>query len=209
MRDEPAPSTGSAEGAEAFERLLVPLLGRAYGTALRLTGNPAEAEDLVQDASLLALRGFGGFRPGSNFRAWFFRILVNRFYSNYRRSRRRGATVDLEEAPDGYLLERARAAGLSGGAGQTAADPADAVLARIDAGLAQDALDALPDDFRTVSALYFMDDLSYQEIAEVLDVPIGTVRSRLHRARRLLHGALWAIAEDRGLVPTPAPEGDA
>lgn len=173
----------------------MPVLEPAYRTALRLTGNAAEAEDLLQDASLLALRGFDSFREGSNFKAWFFRILVNRFYSNYRRQRRAGMSVDLEEAPELYLFQRAEAAGLV-----TEADPAERIVERLDTELVAAALDALPEEYRGVAALYFTQDLSYQEIAEVLDVPIGTVRSRLHRARRMLQKALWHLAEARGVV---------
>jgi RNA polymerase sigma-70 factor (ECF subfamily) len=187
--------SGSASGATDFESRLTAVLDQAYGTALRLTGNAADAEDLVQDAALLAHRGFGGFRPGSNFRAWFFRILLNRFYSDYRKRRRAGPTVDLDETTDQYLYERAAAAGL-----MREPDPASALIGRLDEELIAAAMDALPEEFRAVATLYFMQDLPYQEIAEMLDVPIGTVRSRLHRARRLLQVALWQQAEERGLV---------
>jgi len=183
---------------EEFEALVVPVLDSAYRTALRLAGNQAAAEDLVQDAALLALRGFGSFRKGTNFKAWFFRILMNRFYSDYRRARRAGTPVDLEDTPELYLRSRAEAAGIIG-----PDDPADAVIDRIDTELAVAALDALPDEFRTAATLYFTQDFSYQEIADVLGVPIGTVRSRLHRARRLLQRTLWQVAEERGVVTGP------
>jgi RNA polymerase sigma-70 factor (ECF subfamily) len=182
-----------------FERLLTGVLDQAYGTALRLTGSAADAEDLVQDAALLAHRGFPGFQAGSNFRAWFYRILLNRFYSNYRRQRRSGVSVDLDETPELYLYQQAAAA--SGVTPDT--DTATALVDRLDAELVQRALDALPDEFRTVATLYFMQDLPYQEIADMLDVPIGTVRSRLHRARRMLQKALWEVAAERGIVGTP------
>lgn len=187
--------SGPASGATDFEARLTAVLDQAYGTALRLTGNAADAEDLVQDAALLAHRGFGGFRPDSNFRAWFFRILLNRFYSDYRKRRRARPTVDLEETGEQYLYERAAAAGLV-----RDPDPAAALIGRLDEELITAALDALPEEFRAVATLYFMQDLAYQEIAEMLSVPIGTVRSRLHRARRLLQVALWQLAEERGLV---------
>ncbi len=187
----PAEHTSTA----AFERLLGPVLDQAYGTALRLTGDPSDAEDLLQDASLLALRGFDAFRRGSNFKAWFFRILVNRFYSLYRRSRRHGVALDVDQTPDRHLLDRAEAAGL-----QQVRDPAAAVFGQLDVEAITAALDALPDDFREVATLYFMQDFSYQEIAEVMEIPVGTVRSRLHRARRTLQTALWALAVERGIV---------
>ena len=182
-----------------FERQLTAVLDQAYGTALRLTGSAADAEDLVQDAALLAHRGFSGFQAGSNFRAWFYRILLNRFYSNYRRQRRAGVSVDLDETPELYLYQQAAAA--SGVTPDT--DTATALVDRLDSELVQKALDALPEEFRTVATLYFMQDLPYQEIADMLDVPIGTVRSRLHRARRMLQKALWEVAAERGIVGAP------
>jgi RNA polymerase sigma-70 factor (ECF subfamily) len=193
------PQAGTREATE-FERLLVPVLEAAYRTAFRLTGNEAEAQDLVQDAALLALRGFGSFRRGSNFRAWFFRILMNRFYSTYRRQRRAGVAVDLDDAEDLYLFQQAMASGAL-----AESDPAEAVLGRIDADAAVAALRLLPDEFRTVATLYFTQDFSYEEIADVLQIPIGTVRSRLHRARRILQKALWRVARERGIV---SPSGD-
>jgi RNA polymerase sigma-70 factor (ECF subfamily) len=195
---------GSVDGPRPtvdFETLLVPVLDQAYGTALRLTGNAADAEDLVQDAALLAHRGFGSFTSGSNFRAWFYRIMLNRFYSNYRRQRRAGVAVELEETPEMYLFEQAELAGM-----KPSEDSATALVDRMDAEVVERALQSLPDDFRAAATLYFMQDLPYQEIAEILDVPIGTVRSRLHRARRLLQKALWTIAQERGIVGSATPE---
>ena len=181
-----------------FERQLSGVLDQAYGTALRLTGIAADAEDLVQDAALLAHRGYPGFTAGSNFRAWFYRILLNRFYSNYRRQKRAGVSVDLDETPELYLYQQAAASGMT-----PDADTATALVDRLDSELVTRALDALPEEFRTVATLYFMQDLPYQEIADMLDVPIGTVRSRLHRARRMLQKALWEVAAERGIVGTP------
>jgi RNA polymerase sigma-70 factor (ECF subfamily) len=178
-----------------FEALLVPALDAAWGTALRLTGNAGDAEDLLQDASLLAWRGFGSFEPGSNFRAWFFRILTNRFFSLWRKQKRAGTTVELEEAPELYLYTRAEELGL-----QQTPDPAVALISRLDVEAVEAALAALPDEFREVCTLAFMQDLSYQEIADQMAIPVGTVRSRLHRGRRLLQQALWSVAEERGLL---------
>lgn len=193
-------SVADAAGRE-FADGLATVLDSAYGTALRLTGNEADAEDLVQDAALLAYRGFGGFRSGSNFRAWFYRILVNRFYSIYRRRRRAGVALGLDDVAETRLVERADAAGMAVGS-----DPAAMLLDRLDGELIEEAMQSLPDDFRAAAALYFLDDLSYQNIADALDIPVGTVRSRLHRARRLLQAALWRLAEERGIVSTRATE---
>ena len=190
-------AAGDGKSSSEFERLLAGVLDQAYGTALRLTGTPADAEDLVQDAALLAHRGFPGFTTGSNFRAWFYRILLNRFYSNYRRQRRAGVSVDLDETPELYLYQQAAASGLT-----PDTDTATNLVDRLDSELVTRALDALPEEFRTVATLYFMQDLPYQEIADMLDVPIGTVRSRLHRARRMLQKALWEVAAERGIVGT-------
>lgn len=197
MMENPA---ADAAGRD-FAALLATVLDSAYGTALRLAGNQADAEDLVQDAALLAHRGFGGFRPGSNFKAWFYRILVNRFYSIYRGRRRAGAALGLEELPEAHLFEQADAAGMPLGS-----TPAEALIDRLDGELIEEALRMLPDDFRAAATLYFLDDLSYQDIADALDIPVGTVRSRLHRARRLLQAALWRLAEERGIVPTRSTE---
>jgi RNA polymerase sigma-70 factor (ECF subfamily) len=187
---------GPAESAHSFEVLLTPLLEPAYGTALRLTRNPADAEDLVQDAAFLAGRGFKSFEPGTNFRAWFFRILINSFYSKYRREKRAGTPVALEDTPELFLFSQTAAAGLH----SATPDPAAALMDRLDAEAVTRAIESLPDEYRVVATLYFMQDLPYQEIAEVLQVPVGTVRSRLHRGRRLLQKALWTVAEERGIV---------
>ena len=189
--------TGEAAG---FEALLAPVLERAYGTALHLTRNAADAEDLVQEAVLRALRGFASFRPGTNFRAWFFRILTNAFYSKYRKHRREDADVALEDVPSVYVFRQSLAFGAD-----FAEDPVAATLGRLDSAQVSAALDELPEEFRVVATLYFLDDLRYDEIAAALEIPIGTVRSRLHRARRLLQKRLWHVALDHGLVPAKDP----
>ena len=188
-------------GVQTLEELLLPLLDAAFGTSLRLTGNSADAEDLVQEAALLALRGFGQFEPGTNFRAWFFRILANAFYSRYRRRRREGETIELEDAPELFLYEQTGSLGLH----QAGSDPASLLLRHLDEAAIEAAIARLPEEHRMVATLYFMQDFGYQEIADVLDVPVGTVRSRLHRGRRMLQRALWGIAVDRGIVAGLAP----
>src|ERR1041384_5812965 len=118
---------GPAESAPSFEALLTPLLESAYGTALRLTRNPADAEDLVQDAAYLACRGFKTFEAGTNFKAWFFRILTNAFYSKYRKQKRAGTPVELEDTPELYLFCQTAATGLHG----QSPDPAGALMDRL------------------------------------------------------------------------------
>lgn len=190
-----------------LEALLLPLLNSAYGTAMHLTRNRADAEDLVQEASLLACRGFGTFEQGTNFKAWFFRILTNCFYSKYRKRKREGTQLELEDSPELYLYCQTAAAGLHA----RTEDPATAVMSRLDSEQVGSAIDALPEEYRVVATLYFLQDFSYQEIAEVLAVPVGTVRSRLHRGRRMLQKALWTVAQERGIIGelTPMTEDEA
>lgn len=180
----------------AFETELLPVLDRAYGLAYSLTHNRADAEDLVSDAALLALKAFAQFKPGTNFKAWFYKILVNAFYGQLRKQRRQGETVDLENLPSLYLYGKTTELGLQ----DQTDDPAAALLSRLDAESIVMALEALPEEYRVACALYFVQDFSYEEIAQTLDVPLGTVRSRIHRGRKLLQQRLWAIAEERGIV---------
>jgi RNA polymerase sigma-70 factor (ECF subfamily) len=193
----------SGDSMPAFDGLLRDVLGRAFGTALRLTGNRQDAEDLVQEASLAAYRGFATFQRGTNFKAWFFRIMMNCYLTSRRRSRPETSMDELEEAHALYFYLRSAEAGLHA----ESADPVGATIGQ----MAQDdvarALEALPDEFRVVCTLYFMEDLAYQEIAEVLRLPVGTVRSRLHRGRKMLQKRLWKVAEDQGIVRSRPPAG--
>jgi RNA polymerase sigma-70 factor (ECF subfamily) len=186
----------SADAAAEFEALLRGVVDGAFGTALRLAGTQEDAEDLVQEAALNAFRGFHTFQRGTNFRAWFFRILINAFYASGRKRRPESSFEDLQGADELYLYTRTVEAGLHA----HGTDPVQATLGRMTAEQIVEALEALPEDYRVASTLYFMEDLSYQEIAEVLDVPIGTVRSRLHRGRKMLQKQLWHLAEEAGLV---------
>jgi RNA polymerase sigma-70 factor (ECF subfamily) len=184
-----------------FEALLSPILQMAYGTAVRLTRNRTEAEDLVQDAALLAYRAFGSFQRGTNFKAWFFRILTNAFYSRHRKEKHEKANLSTEDVPALYLYTKTAEAGLQG----RESDPASAIMDKLDTEQVSQALEALPTEYRVVATLYFIEDFSYQQIAEVLECPVGTVRSRLHRGRRMLQKALWAVAVERGIVPGAVP----
>jgi RNA polymerase sigma-70 factor, ECF subfamily len=183
-----------------FEAQLLPILGQAYGYALRLTRNQADAEDLVGDATLQALRGLHTFRPGSMFKPWFFRILTNAHRMRWRTRARRLFTVSYDDAPDLVLYQASGAAGVP-----AASDPAGELIGRMSRESIQDAIRQLPIDYQEAAALYFGEDLSYQDIAQVLDVPIGTVRSRLHRARKRLQQLLLRTAIDEGIVPATPP----
>jgi RNA polymerase sigma-70 factor, ECF subfamily len=179
-----------------FEGLLAPILQMAYGTAVRLTRDRTEAEDLVQDTALLAYRAFGTFQQGTNFKAWFFRILTNAFYSRHRKEKHEKANLSTEDVPALYLYHKTAEAGLHG----PEADPASAIMDHLDTERVNEALDTLPEEYRAVATLYFIEDFSYQQIAQVLGCPVGTVRSRLHRGRRMLQKALWDVAVERGIV---------
>jgi len=204
--EEHATAEGLPGGqATGFEALLEPLLDSAFGAALRFTRNRSDAEDLVQEAALLAFRGFHSFQPGSNFAAWFFRILTNCFYSKYRRRKRRGEEIELDDTPELYLYCQTAAIGLHG----RTEDPASLLMSKLDSEDVEAAIAALPEEHRVVCTLYFQQDFAYQEIADMLDVPVGTVRSRLHRGRRMLQRALWSVAQERGIVGALAqPTGE-
>lgn len=177
---------------EEFTRLLEPCLDAAYGYAYKLTRNQEDAMDLVQEASLQAYKSIGTFEPGTNFKAWFMRILTNKFYKSRARESKRGNNVPLEDAEDFFLYKEAKRIGTL--------DAAESVMDQIEREEVERAIDALPEEYRIVSLLYFLNDFSYEEIAKAADVPIGTVRSRLHRGRNLLQRQLWEIANERGLV---------
>ncbi len=197
-------SNDAADADADFKSLLERVLEPAYRTAYHLTRNEADAEELVQEAALLAFKGFARFKPGTNFKAWFFTILRNRFISIYRKKQREIKTVELEDAPELYMSTKSMESGLSA---QTS-EPAKYVIEQLDAEQVATALSELPMEFREAATLYFTQDMSYHDIAEVLGVPVGTVRSRLHRGRKLLQKKLWHLAEDYGLVPqSGAAEG--
>ena len=189
----------------SFESLFAACAASAFGVAMRLTRSQADAEDLVQDAAFLAHRGFDSFMPGTNFRAWFFKILLNSYYSGRRRQRSRPVTSDLDDTPDLYIYARSGEAGFP----TQGPDPAAELLDKLGTERIVDAINRLPEEYRIVATLYFMEDSSYEEIAQALQCPVGTVRSRLHRGRKMLQKALWQIAEEDGIVRQPALQDNA
>lgn len=186
----------SPDDTRRFEAHLVPILDAAYGTALRLTRNTHDAEDLVQEAAFLAFRAFHQFTEGTRFKAWYFRILTNLFFQKYRAKKREPDVVELEEVASLYLFDRCHEAAWAA----REPDPAAFVMSKMTTEQVAAAIDGLPEDFRVVATLYFMEDFKYQEIADMLDCPLGTVRSRLHRGRRMLQKALWSLAESPGVT---------
>jgi len=179
---------------EGFEGQLKPVLPLAYRVAVILLGDRDSAMDLVQEASVIAFRAFYQFETGTNFKAWFLRILTNKYF-RMQRVNARFAHINLEEAPELFLYLSAKRLGIP-----MEGDPAGFILNQVDSEMILNALARLPEEYRMVASLHFISDLSYQDCADALGIAIGTVRSRLHRARRLLQVALWQIAEERGYV---------
>jgi RNA polymerase sigma-70 factor (ECF subfamily) len=178
---------------ERFEREVLPLLPNLYSAALRMTRNPADAEDLVQETYLRAYRGFSGFEEGTNLRAWMYRILTNTFINSYRKKQREPVTVQEDDLDEWYLFDRLGESGVEPSA------EAEVIRGMPDEDV-QKALEALPEGFRLAVLLADVEGFSYKEIAEILGIPIGTVMSRLHRGRRALEKALWERVRERGLV---------
>lgn len=181
-----------------------------YSAALRMTRNPADAEDLVQETYLKAYRGFGGFEEGTNLRAWLYRILTNTFINSYRSKKRRPQESELDEAEDLYLYRRL--GGLE--AVQASRSAEDELMDMFTDSEVKDAIEALPEQFRLAVLLADVEGFSYKEIAEMLDTPIGTVMSRLHRGRKSLQKQLYEFALERGLTgrssePVDAADSDA
>ena len=180
----------------------MPLMDSLYGMAMRLTRDEQRAEDLVQEAALKAYRAFHRFEPGTNFRAWIFRIMTNTFITDYhRRKREASSAVDLESRS-----HYQRFVGL--GSTRPARDPESEVLDRMMSDDITAALEQLPEEFRQVVLLCDVEGFAYKEIAEILGCPIGTVMSRLYRGRRMLQNLLYTHAVEQGLIdPPPEEEG--
>jgi RNA polymerase sigma-70 factor (ECF subfamily) len=196
-----APGAQIVDQAEAaatrarFEQEAMTHLDALYRTALRMTRNPSDAEDLVQDALVRAYRFYDRFEQGTNFRAWLFKILTNTYINNYRRKQGRPQESSLEDTEDFFLYNQ-----LSGDSGERVTDVEDTVLDNLGADAIQRAIDALPPQFRTTVQLADVEGLSYAEIAEATGVAKGTVMSRLFRGRRQLQRALWDQAQAAGFT---------
>ncbi len=188
---------GKSDEHVEFEEVAMPQADALYGAALRMTRDPAAAEDLVQETLLRAYRFWHKFEPGTNIKAWLFRIQTNIFINKYRKKQTEQAVMDDRQADD--LLQRYAAEESTFIPPDTREDFLKEVLG--DQVMA--ALDELPFEFRMTVLLADMHDLSYKEIADVLDCPVGTVMSRLHRARKLLQASLFAYATERGVVRAP------
>lgn len=186
-----------------FAEQAMPYMSGLYAAAMRMTRNPADAEDLVQDTYLRAYRGFGGFEQGTNLKAWLYRILTNAFINTYRSKKRRPNETELDEGEDLYLFRRL--GGLEAVAAGRSAE--DELMDLFSDQEVKDAVEALPETFRMVVLLADVEGFQYKEIAEILDIPIGTVMSRLHRGRKSLQKQLYEFASDRHLVGPAATAG--
>jgi RNA polymerase sigma-70 factor (ECF subfamily) len=176
-----------------FERDAVPHMDALYNFALRMTVDRSEAEDLVQETYLKAFRFFDKFEQGTNCKAWLFRIMKNSYINRYRRSQKSPATVDYGSVEEFYYTIR--------GSASESGDLQESLFANMLDDEVTTAIERLPDEFRSVVILCDIEGFTYEEIAEFVDCPVGTVRSRLHRGRKLLRDSLVEYASRRGYVP--------
>ena len=191
-------TTDAIDMRDLFEEQALPFIDQLYAAAMRMTRNPSDAQDLVQETFVKSFAAFKQFEQGTNLKAWLYRILTNTFINTYRKKQRepfQGTIDDLEDWQLGGAESRTAMANRSAEAEAIDHLPDSAV---------KDALQSIPEDFRL--AVYFADveGFSYQEIAEIMKTPIGTVMSRLHRGRRLLRDLLSGYALERGLGTSAA-----
>ncbi len=177
-----------------FSQLIEPHLTSLYNTALRMTRNQHDAEDMVQDALYKAYRALDQFKKDTNFRAWVFRILVNTFITAYRKAVKQPQKISYDDLEEFYLFKRLD---------ETASlqeMPKEEFLENLFDDDIKEALENLPYQFRLVVLLCDVEGFSYNEIAEIIDAPLGTVMSRLYRGRKLLQRYLWDYAKKRGYI---------
>ena len=185
-----------AEKRQAFEKEALPHMDALYRTALRMTKNVGDAEDLVQEAYVKAYRFWDKFESGSNCRAWLFKIMTNVFINEYRSKSRSPMAINVDDIDDNFLYGQL-ATNASG------VNPEKELFAKVLDDDVKKAIEELPEDFRMVVVLSFIEGFSYQEIAEIADLQLGTVKSRLHRGRKLLQKELLEYAIKNGFIKDP------
>lgn len=191
---ETEPDNGASDDLKTrFNDEAMPLLDQLYGGAMRMTRNPQDAEDLVQETYLKAYKNFGSFTPGTNLKAWLYRIMTNTYINSYRKKQRRPLETSADEVTDNQLYT-------SSSHDSTGLESAEVeALKAMPNSRISDALNSLNEDYRMVVYYADVEGMAYKEIAEVMGIPIGTVMSRLHRGRKQLRGMLKDVAQERGI----------
>jgi len=184
---------------EAFTADAMQYAPQLFSTALRMTRNRSDAEDLVQETYIKGWRSFHTFQEGTNLRAWLFRIMTNTYINKYNAQKRKGTEVELDDIEELFLYKRLGSIDQS----QLSSSAEDQMLGLFTDDEVKNALESLPEDFRIPVLLSDVDGFSYKEISEMLEIPMGTVMSRLHRGRKAMQKMLYEYARERGLIVEP------